>query len=83
MTLPTEQVTEQVEKLISVFHDDMTLSELIIKCEIKHRPTFLYNCIQPALEMGLIKMTIPDKPKSRSQKYKLTVLGEKYKNRRN
>ena len=43
----------------------MTLSELMTKCEIKHRPTFLYNYIQPALEIGLIEMTIPEKPKSR------------------
>lgn len=77
----TEQVTEQVEKLVSVLHNEMTLSELMIKCKIKHRPTFLYNYIKPALEMDLIKMTIPDKPKSSNQKYKLTVIGEEYKNR--
>ena len=64
-TLPMEQVTEQIEKLISVLNDDMKLSELVTKCEIKHRPTFLYNYIQPALEIGLIEMTIPEKPKSR------------------
>ncbi|GGE05033.1 Fic family protein [Psychroflexus salis] len=84
-TLPmeqvTEQVTEQIEKLVSVLNDDMTLSELMTKCEIKHRPTFLYNYIQPALEIGLIQMTIPEKPKSRNQKYKLTALGRKFKNR--
>lgn len=41
-----------------------TGTELRTLVGIKHRPTFLYNYLQPALDMGLIEMTIPDKPKS-------------------
>ena len=47
--------------------------------ELKHRPTFLYDYLKPALEQGFIEMTIPDKPNSSLQKYRLTVLGKQLK----
>ena len=46
---------------------------------VKHKPTFLYNYLQPAVETGLIELTIPDKPTSSKQKYKLTEKGKKIK----
>lgn len=76
----TEQVTEQVLKLIKIMekkeYSNVELMELV---EIKHRPTFLYNYLQPAIEFGLIDFTIPNKPNSNKQKYKLTELSKNYK----
>ena len=43
--------------------------------DIKHRPTFLYNDLQKALDLNLLEMTIPDKPNSSKQKYRLTEKG--------
>ena len=38
--------------------------------ELKHRPTFRDNYLLPALELGYIEMTIPDKPRSSKQRYR-------------
>jgi len=38
--------------------------------DLKHRPTFRKNYINPALEAGLIEMTIPQTPNARGQKYR-------------
>ena len=44
---------------------------------LKHRPTFRKNYLHPAIEIGYIEMTIPEKPNSRLQKYRLTDKGRK------
>ena len=43
---------------------------------LKHRPTFRKNDLRPALEAHLVEATIPDKPVSRLQKYRLTGSGQ-------
>ena len=42
---------------------------------LKGRDNFLKQYLVPALNHGLIEMTIPDKPNSRLQKYRLTSKG--------
>ena len=43
--------------------------------KLTHRPTFRVNYLSPALEAGLIERTVPNKPNSRLQKYRLTEKG--------
>lgn len=67
----TVQVTEQVEKLLVVIGEkECSTKELMELLGLKHRPTFRDNYLLPALELGFIEMTIPDKPNSSKQRYR-------------
>ncbi len=67
----TVQVTEQVKKLVTFMGDkEYSTKELIALLGLKHRPSFRDNYLLPALELGYIEMTIPDKPNSSRQKYR-------------
>ncbi|MBU4443594.1 cell filamentation protein Fic [bacterium] len=57
----------------------MARDELQKKLDLTDRENFRNNYIIPALKSGLIEMTIPDKPKSKNQKYRLTTKGNEYK----
>jgi ATP-dependent DNA helicase RecG len=75
----TEQVTEQVGKLLWQFGDKSVDGKFLMDAVgISHRPTFLYSYLQPALNAGLVEMTIPDKPRSSKQKYRLTDKGKEW-----
>jgi len=54
--------------------EDKTLSavDLMERLGLKHRPTFRKNYLHPALDAGLIEMTLPQTPNTRSQKYRKT-----------
>ena len=76
----TEQVTEQVKTLIrAIDSHEYSRTEIMEIIGVKHRASFSDNYVQPALEMGLIELTIPDKPKSSRQKYRLTQKGKNIK----
>ena len=57
---------------------EYSTSDLMAQLQLKHRPTFIYNYMQPALKAGLIEMTIPDKPNSKYQRYRLTEKGKEH-----
>ena len=65
---------------MKIDQNEYSRAELMEYVEIKHRPTFLYSYLQPALEEGLIEQTIPEKPNSSKQKYRLTSKGINFKN---
>jgi Fic family protein len=67
-----EQVTVQVEKLLTALgNETLSAKELLERLKLKHRPTFTTTYLRPALKLGLIEMTIPDKPNSNQQKYRV------------
>jgi hypothetical protein len=59
----------------------MVRLEIQNKLNIADRESFRLEFVQPALKLGLIEMTIPDKPNSRLQKYRLTAKGIELKNK--
>jgi len=65
------QVSDQVKKLLGVLgKKTLPAAELMVLLGLKHRPTFRKNYLHPALEQGLIEMTLPDVPNSRNQRYR-------------
>ena len=77
----TGQVTGQVApetRLLQVLTGEMTRQSLQEALGLKHRDHFNEIYLTPALETGLIEMTIPDKPRSSKQRYRLTPAGSEY-----
>lgn len=71
-THTTDQVTDQVKSLLKVLKNgSLSASDCMQKLNLSHRPTFRKNYLNPALTAQLIERTIPDKPNSRLQKYRL------------
>lgn len=65
------QVSDQVSKLLTVIDNDwLSTTEIMQKLSLSHRATFRKNYLNPALELGLIKMSNPDSPRSPKQTYK-------------
>jgi len=52
-----------------------TITELLDVAERVNRTDFHDQCLTPLLELGLVTMTIPDKPQSSKQRYRLTERG--------
>jgi Fic family protein len=67
----THQVTPQVENLLGVLIGEMSGNELQIALGLSDRKSFRERYLLPALKAGLVEMTLPDKPKSRLQKYRI------------
>jgi hypothetical protein len=67
----SKHISEQVNKLLEVMDNEIPYSanELLLLLNIKSKETLRGSYLNPALENGLIKMTLPDKPNSKNQKY--------------
>lgn len=71
----TAQVTTQVMRFLSLLQGEHLRTELMEMLALKHREHFRKDYLRPALDEGLIEMTMPDKPNSRFQKYRLSEKG--------
>ena len=73
--------TLQVRNLIRSLDGERTRAEILQSLGLKDRTNLAKEYVQPALVEGLIEMTIPDKPRSSKQKYRLTDKGRELQER--
>ena len=65
------EVSEYVKRMLAVMEYDVpyTSNSIMEALGLKSKETLRKNYINPAIKLGLIKMTLPDKPNSRNQRY--------------
>ncbi len=73
----TPPVTPPVKELLKLLgkQGPMSNQQLLLKLKLKDRRRFREAYINPALSAKLIEYTIPEKPTSRNQQYRLTLSG--------
>lgn len=66
-----EHISEAVKRLLDVMEYDIpyTSKSLMEKLGLKSREGFRKNYLNPAIDMCVIRMTNPDTPRSRNQRY--------------
>ena len=67
----TNKKEDKINLILEFCKEPKSVKEIMEYIGLKHRPTFMYDYLNPLLEKGKLQMTIPDKPKSRNQKYVL------------
>ena len=72
----TGQVSPEVASILGTLKGEMSRQQLQEAMSLTSRNNFDKRYLKPALELKLIELTIPDKPNSRLQKYRLTQAGE-------
>ena len=82
-----EQVPEQVRGLFhtnnplivelikAIGYETLSVSQMMGKTGLKHRPNFLEYHLNPAVQEGFVRLLFPDKPRHPRQKYLLTAKG--------
>lgn len=73
--LTTYEAPPLIFRLLSALTSELSAAELRGALQIKQQSDLLKRYLRPALDAGLIEYTVPEKPQSRLQKYRLTTTG--------
>jgi len=67
----SEYLSEYIKRLLEIMDYDIpyTSNTLMEKLGLKSKEGFRRNYLHPAIEQNMIRMTIPDKPNSKNQRY--------------
>ncbi len=70
-SIPIDEETININKLLDIMeiNTPLTANEIMVKLNIKSKDTLRNKYLHPAINQGLIKLTVPDKPNSRNQMY--------------
>ena len=71
---------ENINKLIVFCTEARSFGEMLAFMGLTDRTKFRRKYIHPLLEAGILELTIPEKPNSQNQKYRLTAKGIALKN---
>ena len=72
----TDEVTGEVFRLLNILvKSSSTRTEIQSVLELKSQANFRERYLEPALKMALIEKTMPNKPTSRLQQYRITEKG--------
>jgi ATP-dependent DNA helicase RecG len=74
----TPEVTPEVVRMLKLLKGEMSRVELMSALGLKDEKHFRTHYQQVALALGVLEMTVPDKPNSRLQKYRLTQAGRRW-----
>ena len=66
---------ENIDKLIAFCTEERSFGEMLTFMDLTDRTKFRRKYIYPLLESGILEQTMPNKPNSRNQKYRLTATG--------
>ena len=77
----TPEVTPEVVRMLHTVNGEMSRAELMDALGLKDEKHFRIHYQQAALAAGVLEMTVPDKPQSRLQKYRLTAVGRQWLNK--
>ncbi|MFH1006266.1 MAG: hypothetical protein V1800_02025 [Candidatus Latescibacterota bacterium] len=69
-------MTPQVRRLLAVCEGELLREELQERIGLSDRKHFRTDYLRPALSAGLIEMTVPEKPTSSKQKYRIAAKGK-------
>jgi len=67
---------DEIAKIIEFCKEEKSLQEIMEFLGVTHRGYFKNKTLEPLIEKGFIKLTIPDKPTSKNQKYVAGSMGE-------
>ena len=73
------RASREIDRVVLILEGAMKRSEIQEALDLKHRDNFMEQYLQPAINEGYVEMTIPDKPKSSKQQYRLTEKGLAFK----
>jgi hypothetical protein len=72
----TPHVAAEVTAQVATFcREPQPAKAIMAELGLKHLKTFQANYLAPLVAMGILERTIPDKPRSRMQRYRTTEAG--------